>query len=342
MLTWTSPQQDLEAILDSQHEVVYFYLQDLRDESMKAVWVRNLTEPPEGDPQERMEKGLPPLQPSGGVGPPLLEEEVEVVWFEEGTGAALLERGEILAVIPPWSGMRGFHGYARDCATAELGVFPLGSEAENAIYARVRKAKEWWDCWRQGNPWQELGEALLASYQVIGEHTQYFAIDGGNWPPKAIVRVPVESGTALLTMGVALRPQPGTELSVENPESLHRIELGVCLPPDCDDEFVRKVGAQLSSLANIPWRHRTWLGDHHTVGFDFGSPFSAALLCKKPPGAPALELPTFRDDPINLLWLIPLTEEERQAAIDQGAGSLTERLWEHGVDCFFRPDRPPL
>jgi hypothetical protein len=56
-----------------------------------------------------MRDGSPPLlprryckHPEGAALP--AAEDLEIVWFEEGNGAALLERGEPLTVIPPWAG----------------------------------------------------------------------------------------------------------------------------------------------------------------------------------------------------------------------------------------------
>ncbi|MCP3774470.1 suppressor of fused domain protein [Paenibacillus sp. MZ04-78.2] len=43
----------------------------------------------------------------------------------------------------------------------------------------------------------------------------------------------------------------------------------------------------------------------------------------EPPHAPAIALPEIGGDPVNLLWMIPITEEERKYAEEQG----TERLF---------------
>jgi hypothetical protein len=37
-------------------------------------------------------------------------------------------------------------------------------------------------------------------------------------------------------------------------------------------------------------------------------------------------LPTFRDDPVSVLWMIPISDREREFAIQNGSSALFERL----------------
>ena len=57
---------------------------------------------------------------------------LRVVWFEEGHGAALLDEEGMFAIIPPWSGMGGFDGYARDC----IGEGPVARHAPCGLAPR--------------------------------------------------------------------------------------------------------------------------------------------------------------------------------------------------------------
>jgi hypothetical protein len=43
-------------------------------------------------------------------------------------------------------------------------------------------------------------------------------------------------------------------------------------------------------------------------------------------GAPRIALEQFLGDPVNVLWFVPISEEERQVAIDQGSEHLASRL----------------
>ena len=58
----------------------------------------------------------------------------------EGNAAALYEGGVLLAIIPPWSGTNGFHGYARD----SIGEGPVAWEigTHNALIGRLHEAEE--------------------------------------------------------------------------------------------------------------------------------------------------------------------------------------------------------
>jgi len=85
--------------------------------------------------------------------------------------------------------MNGFHGYARD----SVGEGPLAWEigTQNALIGRFREAESYWRQWEDTNLWPSMQDALLSAIEkTLGRHTNYYAIDGGQWPPKAIVRIP--------------------------------------------------------------------------------------------------------------------------------------------------------
>jgi len=182
----------------------------------------------------------------------------------------------------------------------------------------------------------------LAVYEkFVGEHAKYYAIDGDDWPPKALIRATVGDAEVMVTLGVCVRPQPGVEGTVDRPEDHRRIELAACLPAGLADDEVLRMGGYLSAQTNLPWSLLTWLGDGHTIPCDAtpaslgGERFPAALLVKDPPGAPSLALPDFRDDPVNLLWVIPITDAQRKEAIEGGSDALKEKLWADGVTWRF-------
>jgi len=100
------------------------------------------------------------------------------------------------------------------------------------------------------------------------------------------------------------------------------------------------LGRFISAQSTLPWAHQTWLGDGHTVPCDLvpgGAPFSAVLLLHSPPGAPELEMPGFRGDATRVLWMLPITDLERQWAVDHGSDWLKSKLWAAGAHWTFRP-----
>ena len=101
----------------------------------------------------------------------------------------------------------------------------------------------------------------------------------------------------------------------------------------------------LSGQTNLPWNRHTWLGEGHTIPCDAlsrarqDSAFTAVLLVRRPTGAPVIELPDFRGDPVSLLWAVPITEPERALAMDSGSAALLERLDRAGAGWMHRSER---
>lgn len=329
-----SPHGNLQAVVEDHQNVVYFYIwsEENSEFGVRSCWVRNLREAPEFLDFEAMEQGIAPLLPKEfckdpDAAPPLIPEQLRVVWLEEGDGAALFEGNELLCVIPPWSGEEGFHGYSRDCT----GESPLCWELEedNQMRARVRESEEYWLEWENGNEsWRELQSRILNTIETcFGKERRYFAIDGGYWPPKAVVETKIEGGMVLLTLGVCIRPQPQIEMYLEDPADGRRIEFGIAISDSyASDEFGARLSAYLSAVSNMPWAAFTWFGHGHTIACDLFSGFAALLFSEDPKGAPNLVMPAYRGDPVKLLWLIPITEYELELAKEEGSQAVFAAL----------------
>jgi hypothetical protein len=106
-------------------------------------------------------------------------DDLRVVWLPEGNGAALYERDEILAIIPPWSGTKGFHGYARDNIGQGPVAWELGSD--NVLFERFKQAQSYWQKWEDQEFWPSVQSSQISQLEkVFGRHTKYYAIDGAN------------------------------------------------------------------------------------------------------------------------------------------------------------------
>jgi hypothetical protein len=337
-----SPNGNLAAIVEATAECVHFYLSGEPETGfgVHSVWVRNLKPATVNFDADAMRRGEPPMMPKAmcahpGGAAPLDRAKLRVVWFEEGDAAALLESDEILAVIPAWSGHDHFYGYARDCTEPSPLAWPLNGAT--AMFERVARAEEFWRSWAPGQAqWPTIQDVFLREYErAFGRHQRYFGIDGGNWPPKAIASFETDAAVVLLTLGVSIRPMPKVEMAVEDPQPHRRMELGVAIDKKlASDEVVRNVASYMSAQSNLPWRLYTWLGDGHTVQCEpcpvGGGDFAAMLLLKDPPGAPAIAMPAYRGDPVNLLWMTPITAAEWTAAQEQSSGEVLRRLAEQG------------
>ena len=122
LLDEVSPLGNVQAVVEAHGGACYFYLFGAPDTGLgtRSVWIRNLQRAPEHLDVEAMRSGKPPLNPkpfcrdSGEPSAPAFQ-MLRVCWLPEGNGAALYDGSDLIAIIPPWSGQGGFHGYARDC-----------------------------------------------------------------------------------------------------------------------------------------------------------------------------------------------------------------------------------
>ncbi len=328
------PNGNIQAIVESTAQATYFYLHGAveTDFGVRSVWVRNHGAAPDVLDVAAMQAGEPPANPAPYCrhpqGLPQLErDKLFVIWLPEGNGAALYDEQQPLAIIPPWSGTEEFHGYASEC----LGEGPVAWELteDNVLFDRFRAARDYWRQWEGGQVWREVQSTLMRDAESqLGTHSNYYAIDGGCWPPKAILRIPRDACTVFVTVGVCVRPQPNVEMYSEDPELLRRVELGVALPSHWPADAERRVAAYLSGQSNLPWDQYSWLGPGHTVPCDAwcNRQFTYALLQHDHPALPPVSLSAQFGDPVQILWFLPITEAEREIAIEQGSQQLASQL----------------
>ena len=342
LLFETSPYGTLDAIVEHDGKSVYFYLNGARPGQQnifgtRACWVRNLDEAPYVVNEDEMKEGIPPMMPRTHchlreAQPIPKPEHLSVIWFEEGNGAALLEtdadsgKEQTLAVIPPWSGLEGFHGYAMECCASSPLAWPMPDN--ETLKKRIHNADQFWssfldDSAPDSDPFSERQPKLLEVFDRCfggdqegdSTKTSYFAIDGGQFPPRGMVQYESEDQVVLTTVAMSLFPQPAVELFTDDPSNWRRIELGLKLHGRFGETELERIGGQFSSLASFPWRQFTWLGPGHTCNFgDVIPDHPFVLLVHDQIGTedkPKVPLPDFRGDPVNLLWLIPITKDER-------------------------------
>jgi hypothetical protein len=351
LIASVSPNGNMEAVVEQYEDCCYFYLHGVPETEapLRSCWVRNLRAAPTALEVARMRAGRAPMLPAHSCAhpqgaAPLQAKDIEIVWFEEGDAAALLERSEVLCLVPAWAGTKGFEGFARDCIQDNPLCWSLGSAETNVLFERVRRARSWWASWETANPWTPIqGSMIDALERTLGKHTNYYGIDGGNWPPQAMLRFKNRRGVVLATCGVAIRPQPTVEMAVKDPSSLRRIELGMAVDDSAFSAAGEQVMGYLSGQAKLPWTRHTWLGPGHTIpcdafaGAGANRVFTAVVLARQPRGAPAVALPSLRNDPVNLLWAVPISEREREFAMASGSTALLERLagaghgWMHSL-----------
>ncbi|MFD2941188.1 suppressor of fused domain protein [Flavobacterium notoginsengisoli] len=342
VLELRSPSCPITAIVEQDNRTAYFYLfGDNEDFGVKSCWIRNLSKAPEEIEVKLMEKGVPPMLTKEFCKFPegqgrLSEKNLEIVWLEEGDGAALLENGEILCVIPSWGCDGGFYGYARDC-TGE-GSFAWELSEDNEMRKRVKNAVSFIKTWdKEENPFQSLQPKILNYYaEIFGESEKYYAIDNSEWPPKGLYVYEGKEKIVFATVAVSLRPQPKIEMYYEVPDKVNRIELGIILKSGLTNEQINNVASLISGITTIPWDYITFLAEGHTVEFQTGisEKFKYAVLTNKLKLLPQINLPAFGNSETNFLWIVPVSDREWTVMKESGSQVILDKLDVIGEEIF--------
>lgn len=366
LLSDTSPYGSRRLTVESDGVTTEAYLRDAADTVIGATWIANHRPAAAGLDLARLNAGLTPMMPAGRTRhpegrPPLDPKSLEVVWFEEGDGAAVLEAGEPLCVIPAWSDMnRGIPGYTRDVNAQSPFAFPLEQELEE-FSTRIEQSRAFWKWCRSEGTWAQFQQSVLGHLlNRLGPGGHYWhdvgrqfrgpgAAQRGGRPTAPVVSVserPARPGrdfSVLSTLGMSCQRMPIVELYEDDVSRYARIELAVAttLPS-------QRAGSIFPWLAQYPWRSVTWFapGDvvkwyHEPKTFPLNppgsdkAPWTGVLLLDDPsrlPGPPAPDLSgfTFSGDPVRWLWLVPISDEEYQYAKAEGSNALIRRLRDQG------------
>lgn len=338
-----SPNGNADAFVEQDNSVVYLYLRRFsgsEESEVHSVWVRNLQNAPEELQVELMREGYGPMMPRANcvntcAGKKLEKENLSLVWSEEGDAVALYENEIPIAIIPSWSGLDSFSGYSIECSEPHNLAFPL--EYDNALISRFNNAKEYWGAWDNENYWESYQDDMIARItDSFGPHSKYFAIDNGEWPPRAMVLIEKEDYNQLVTLGISLRPQPSVESYFEEYEEHNRFEFAWTLSKEFSFEEIKQFGSYISGQATMPWNLNTWLGNGHTIGCDVVDGFNSVLLTHQMPSIKVKDLGCFRSSKINLLYLVPLTREELEFAMNNSSEQLLPQLSEKGIDHILK------
>lgn len=316
---------------DDRTAYLYIYPAELQSKKykMRACWLRNLLPAPEVKDLAAMHNGTAPMlqskycnHPDGKE--PLKAELLEIVWFTEEDGAAVLYDGEILGVIPGWSlYIDEAVAYAADCIEAEgedYLVLPLGAPDTNIQYTNVGEAVAFRNQWAsvEEPAWPVIQEQFINCYEEhFGKMLQYYAIDNNEWPPMAMGKFEKDDVVYFLTLGVSIRAMPWVSyLYNDTSAAYRRMELAVAVSKkDYSEEEIMKMAEAISVMADIPWRHISWLGEGHTIGSSkLPAPFESMILSSALYNGETIELPTMYGDKVNLFWASPVTQQEREFA----------------------------
>jgi Suppressor of fused protein (SUFU) len=329
VLSDTSPYGSRSLVVESDGTASAAYLRDRQGTTRGAAWLGNHRPAPAGLDRARLDAGMVPLLPAGHTShpagrAPLDPSALEVVWFEEGGGAALLEDGEPLGVIPEWSDMAtGVPGHSRDATTEGPFALPLDDRFE----ARIQGARGHW-AWR-GDPaaWADFQQSALGHLLArLGPGGQYWHDVGQRIGLSERPALGGRVHQVLSTVGMSCQRMPS---------SGRRIELAVACGEPAGPELFQW-------LASYPWREMAPLAPGKVVAWDsargafpLGDRWAGVLLLADPArlaGPPIPDLSGFRfgSEDVRWLWIVPITADEAGFAASVGSTGLFRRLVSDG------------
>src|SRR5260370_10885272 len=156
-----SPYGNRRLVVECDGATTAAYLHDA-GAVLGAAGIANHEPAPQSADLSRLNAGQAPLMPAAHTKhrkgrPPLDVRTLRALWFEEGDGVAVIEGGQLLAVIPGWSDMaRGMPGYSRDV----IGQTPVGWSLDDAMEGLGPRADPATAFWR----WRARDDSL-ASFQ---------------------------------------------------------------------------------------------------------------------------------------------------------------------------------
>jgi hypothetical protein len=202
---------------------------------------------------------------------------------------------------------------------------------------RADRATAFWR-WRQReDSWAGFQQSMLGHLLArLGPGARYWDVGSGRLPAVGVSeRPPTEQRpyTVLSTLGMSCQRMPVVEQVMEDPSGCARIELAIATTMPSPE-----VARIFLWLAQYPWRAVTWFGAGHSIRwyhepatFPLGGGNEGVLLLDDPgqligPEVPDLSGFAFAGEPVRWLWIVPITERERQLAKERGASSLITQL----------------
>src|ERR1700739_142395 len=201
-----------------------------------AAWIANHEQAPQSADLSRLNAAQAPLMPAAHTKhpagrPPLDARTLRALWFEEGDGVAVIEGGQLLAVIPGWSDMaRGMPGYSRGV----IGQTPVGWSPDDAVEGRgpqADRATAFWRWRHRDDSWASFQRSMLGHLLArLGPGARYWDVSGGKQPVVGVSERPPTTQrpyTVLSTIGMSCQRMPVVEQAMADPSACARIVLAI-------------------------------------------------------------------------------------------------------------------
>src|SRR6266568_5479823 len=214
-----SPYESRRLTVEYDGVTTAAYLHD-DTSAIAATWIANHQPAAPTTDLGRLNAGKAPVMPAAHTKhpqgrPPFDAHTLQALWFEEGDGVAVLESGQLLAVVPGWSDMaRGMPGYSRDV----IGQTPFGWSLDDAMEGlgpRADRATAFWR-WRQrDDSWVSFQRSMLGHLLArLGPGARYWDVSGGKQPLVGVSERPPTAQrqyTVLSTIGMSCQRMPVVE-----------------------------------------------------------------------------------------------------------------------------------
>lgn len=299
LVTSRSPVCDLDAVLTREADGYYFSLLYQPDAKRKTIRRCRISD----------------------TDIPIQADRLTLIWYPSCDSAAVFYGDDLLCAIPPEANSNSFPGCSRFVKEKTSLAWPFVPDEETEEKRVLESAKFWG--WLQRNDWwAEVQKRHLDILdRFFGTHERYYAIDGGKFPPRALV-TGRHNGTAYgITAGMSVFQMPkAAYFCGKYAQDFCRTELGFAVSEQLCG-FTEIVAPQMSWMAAHPWEKLTMLMHGDTVNLSDVPGFPAAMLVH--PDAVGLEkpaYPAFWGCPINLLWLVPITQQELELRYAQKDG----------------------
>lgn len=329
-----SPICDIDAVIEEDDSTYYMYLMTAPETGvklLKALWVCNRRPAPEVFDPQCMKDGkapmlakenLSPIHPAAGI--TLNPDKLSCYWYDSGDSAAIFYGGKLLCAIPPYAGLHDFPGFsvfAKGQTRYAWGMPQTPDFAE-----RAKGLKTFWENIEADDSWPEIQDECLRVIEEFygSRHEKYYAIDGGNFPPKALAQGRKNGVVYGITLGVSQFAMPRSEMVFgSHYNDCNRIELGFAAQ-ERHEPLTQMMFSVMSDVANMPWNEHDFLWHGHTFDFPNIKGFSQILLIN-PAYIEGMECPQWRrflGNRVNLLWLVPITAEEFKALSENGIAEM--------------------
>ena len=308
------PNIAAEVVVENDCSYLYLYEKNFEENSLNTIltcWIKNHVLVPDSySPKDDMQDGLQPKAYTKNCKYVddlvlLQEDDLEIVWGEEGYTVALYDRGELICAIPYWA-TQDKPGYSKYSGNDNLSdfPFPLNAPDSNAMYERMEKAKTFWARDFQ-KVWADYNDGYMGELEKkFGKHIKYFAIDGGNFPPKGLAVFEKDAYNYAFTIGLGMFVQPMAE--IYNAKQSEKIELAFCYKSALAFDGMQAL-KNISSIAGIPWVYKTFLDHYHTVDFVIKAEYNAAVLVSEQKACLA-NVDFLKQQSVNLLWIVPVPD----------------------------------